>query len=247
MKYSFHYLLFQNRNYGKHDIYIQIFALTFTTVPTWFFLNYTKLSANAITLTGWIFGTLGALLGYFINIQFVLYGFIVFLVCDFVDGNVARAKGGGSYLGAILDMLSDRFVLIASSISLTLFHLDNGDQMEGLFLIVYVLIFLFMDIIKLAFYMAIEHKGVINIKKGGRKTVNNDIRVILSNPRIWVPTRLGSYIFVIVTYLVSHSFMIAYIIGIGAVVVCLIDDIVITIVNSNLVKSHFAKPPESTT
>lgn len=85
MKFSFSYLIFSNRDFNKHDIYVKLFALLFPIIPTWVILNFTNWGTNMITILGFCFGLLGAILGYFIGIEYLAYGFIIFLILDALE------------------------------------------------------------------------------------------------------------------------------------------------------------------
>jgi len=226
MKFTFSYLIFNNRDFNKHDIYIRIFALLFPIVPTWIILNFTKWSANLITVIGFIFGLVGAILGYYVSIQFLLYGFLIFLVLDFVDGNVAIARGGGTFLGTILDMTSDRIILFASIFILAHYHLLNNQDSEILLILAYLLSFVLLDILQLAFLRAkISSIAMVN-EEAPRNRVTNNFKTIISNPIIWIPGRLSSYIFIITVLFIAGSFTIAYWMGI----ICVFGEYVTTII-----------------
>ena len=211
MKYTFRYLYRDNRDFSKHDAYVKLFGLTVPIIPTWVVLNFTNWSANTVTILGFIFGTTGVVLSYFFGIEYLLYGFLVFLVLDFVDGNVAKARGGGTSLGVILDMTVDRIVLLSSVFTLSFYHLNNEQKEESLFLLVYILTFVLLDVLQLAF---LRGKGAELDKVRANKVGSNDFKNIFSSFLIWVPSRLSSYLIIVVIILATGSYTNAYIAGI---------------------------------
>lgn len=237
MKYTFNYLVFNNRDYSKHDIYTKLFAFLFSIIPTWFILNFTRISANTVTFIGLFFGILGAILGTFIHIDFLLYGFLLFLIFDFIDGNVAKAKGGGSYLGAILDMLSDRTILIVSVFSLINYHLINSQKEEILLLLIYFFGFIFLDVLALLIFSAKKSYKIEANDETNSKNEVNDFRKIIKNPMIWFPGRISSYIFIIAIFLATQSYTLAYTTGI----LCIISAFFTTFLNSRQLKKSYGK------
>jgi len=217
MKFTFSYLILNNRDFNKHDIYIKVFAFLFPIIPTWIILNFTKWSANLITIIGFCFGTLGAILGYYISIEYLLYGFLIFLILDFVDGNVAIARGGGTFLGTILDMTSDRIILFASVFTLIHYHLLTDQGHEIMLLLTYLLSFILLDILQLAFLRANKLSSSNLNEEGQSKRMPNNFKTIMSNPIIWIPSRLSSYLFIIIVLLITGLFSIAYWMGIFCV------------------------------
>ena len=213
MKFTFSYLILNNRDFNKHDVYVKIFAFLFPIIPTWIILNFTKWNANIITIVGFCFGVIGAILGFYISIEFLLYGFLIFLVLDFVDGNVALARGGGTFLGTILDMISDRIILFASIFTLTHYHLLNKQESEILLLLAYFLSFILLDILQLAFLRAKKLSSVNLEEEALSNRVTNNFKTIMGNPTIWIPSRLSSYIFIIIILSITGSFSTAYWMG----------------------------------
>ena len=206
-----------NRDYSKYDIYTKIFGLFVSTLPTWLILNFTKLKANHITFLGLVGGTSGAVLAYLFGIQYLLIGFLIFYTLDFVDGNVAIARGGGSFFGTIFDLLTDRIVLMLCTLVLAEYHISSNQPVDVILLIGFTLSFLFVDIIGLSFYTAKDQFGRLVPKETVERKVNNSFSEILSDIEIWIPTRVSSYLFIIGAYFYFEDFKYAYLAGIIAI------------------------------
>ena len=86
-------------------------------------------TANAVTVVGTIGSMAGALLLYSQGVFFVgtlvIWGFVML---DMVDGAVARARGGSSVFGAVLDSSLDRIVDAAVFGALLWWFAGEGDD-----------------------------------------------------------------------------------------------------------------------
>ena len=185
----------------ESDRYIAIFVEPLAIPVAWLTLNFTRLSANDVTWISLFCGVLGNLAGIFWHPLFTLIGFFTFYILDFVDGKVARATGTSSAYGKRLDVLVDRAVFSLSVLSLLHFHLANGKNQEIISLIVYALVFFYLDII--------EFSGIVMNQSTGRSTGQP-----ASGWMAWIPSRLSSPLFVLIGFIMFQSAGIAYLGGI---------------------------------
>ena len=197
---------------GQHvdsadDIYVRIAVYPLAVPVTWSLVNYTRITANQITLCGLLSGVAGCLTSTTTNdLRFLLGGFLVFFVLDFVDGQVASVKGG-TRLGATLDLVTDRTVLFLSIGTLAYHHFRAGATYELLLLIVYLAGYAYMD----ALILARGRAGNRRIETPAESTPNKQ-RGWGARPAVWIlfPTRLSSPLFFSATLIRSDSFVLAY-------------------------------------
>jgi phosphatidylglycerophosphate synthase len=222
-KYTFEYLLKRNTNFTTIDAYAKIMVVPLRTVLSWVIMNYTSLTANVVTYIGMAAGVLGAVLSIKYGLVSILIGFLVFYVLDFVDGTMARAYGTSSPSGLKLDMFTDRFILGVTVFALIAYHLRVGHQSTEILLILfYYFLFVMLDTSQLAGYAArvkfgLEHE---NAPSPQNLEINNTLANCF-NPMAWLPTRLSSYLFIIIVYVMTGSFIYAYIAGI----ICVMSDV----------------------
>ena len=221
MKYSFKYMLKKNYDLTKIDVYVQFFACFFSLPLAWLIINFTSISANAITLASLFFGVSGAVLAPIFGLKWLLVGFMLFVVLDLADGRVAVARGGETGFGAFLDLVSDRCVVISATVSLACYHMMHSEPVEMFLLIVYVMSIFFMD--------ALAYANLISSTKSGsegplgksnafiQKEVNNTFKNTILDPWHWLPGRMSSYLFIAAAAMITGSFSIAYGVGIAAV------------------------------
>lgn len=180
---------------------------------TWLILNFTSISANAITLTGLGLGVLGCLLAMLTNEMVWLgVGFFLYFVCDFVDGQVASARGGTPF-GALLDHATDHFIRLIALLCLGFHHFVAGQSTELLLALCLLGLHNYVDLVLFA---------------KGRATQQSDAQdagsLPPSRPRVrgaqlsaWklLPSRLSSPIAFTAAYVASDSFAVAYGITLG--------------------------------
>ena len=96
-------------------------------IGTWLLRH--RLSADVVTVVGTVGVSLGALvlfpLGYLFAGTLVVWAFVMF---DMLDGAVARAAGGGTRVGAVLDSTCDRIADGALFAALTWWCFGVGDN-----------------------------------------------------------------------------------------------------------------------
>lgn len=217
-RYSFAYTWKKNADMTRFDVYTQLVAYVFSLPLAWLLLNYTKISANMVTIAALVVGVAGAGFGAVFGVQWIAAGFFLFLVLDLTDGRVAHGRGGATSLGAFLDMVTDRCVLFSATIALAYRHMLRAEQAEMFLLIVYIVALLFMDMLAYANLIATAKcgKGPLGISHAFvTKDIDNTLKNTLSLSR-WVPGRLSSCLFIMAAATISGSLKIAYMAGILA-------------------------------
>ncbi len=209
---SFNHILYKLTNW-HNDNYIKLFVEPFSIPLAWLAINFTRLSANQVTLMGFFLGVLGNFLGWIVHPVFIPLGFFAFFIIDFVDGKVARARGGGTPQGKRLDVLVDRAIFCFTVFSLTLYHFSEDENKPVVFLMAYTLAYFYTDIME---YSAVimTHDGVVIAPPTREK---NLIKIFYSFS-YWIPTRLSSPLFILFGYLFTQNFVVAYLSGLSAVV-----------------------------
>ena len=193
---------------SRDDIFTKIVVYPLAIPLTWCLLNFTTVTANAVTMTGLALGITGCLASIVTQQGWYLFvGFFSFYICDFVDGQVASVHGG-SPLGAVLDLVVDRSVLFLSVFCLALRHFTADQPYELLLLICYLCVFTYLDAIFLAKYSAArkyEASSNQNRESPGRYRRDDSIFV-------WAlfPTRLSSPLIFIAVLALTRSFATAY-------------------------------------
>lgn len=95
-------------NQKKGDIYYMYFT-RYISAPITGILSYTKVTPNMATLAMFFFGILGSFLFSFGDTFGYIFGglsFVMLIVSDTVDGELARFKGTSSLFGDYLDRLA---------------------------------------------------------------------------------------------------------------------------------------------
>ena len=174
---------------------------------TWLILNFTSISANAITLTGLALGVTGCLLAAITQEIWVLgWGFCLYFVCDFVDGQVASARGGTQF-GALLDHATDHLIRLLALLCLGMHHLLTGESAE-LFLALCLLgLHNYVDLVLFAKRRATQQHA----SSGTRPLPPSRQRVRGAQLSAWkmLPSRLSSPLAFIAAYLAFDSFIVA--------------------------------------
>src|SRR3989338_11099122 len=103
--------------------------------PLSFYVTYVVLrfgmNAYQANVVGLLFGVVGSAF-FILGGPYLLWGvlsYLLFLVFDFVDGNVARVTDSVSYLGKFIDGVVDMFVETSIPLSLTIgYFLMSGSK-----------------------------------------------------------------------------------------------------------------------
>ncbi len=200
--------LFDKHIASDDDVFSRLAVYPFALPMSWFVLNFTNLSANAITYTGLALGVSGCLAA--IATQQLIWlcvGFCLFYVCDFVDGQVASVRGGSQF-GAMLDLATDRGILLLSVLCLGQFHAVSGQTIELLLLLCYFGLHTYVDLVLFAKHRATNQSAAIV----GPELPQSARRERGSGFSLWrlLPSRLSSPLAFIGVYALSSSFVAAY-------------------------------------
>ncbi len=216
MKYTFKQLIKNNsRGLTTFDLYLKAVIYPWAISLAWGLLNFTKVTANQLTLSGLLVGVLGAVCGFFFGLEFLVIGFLTAMVFDFADGTLARNGRGSGERGIFLDVVTDRAVLCANTIALMAYHLLLTQHLESFFLLLYVLAYLYGDIICYGLHIAKTRSG-----SEFSKTFDTEVLSFSSvflKPVFLIPTRLSSPLFVLGVGLVSGNLVFAYAMGLSVV------------------------------
>lgn len=205
------------------DILIKLFILPPSLFVSWAIIKFTNISANNITFSGLFFGCTGAIASIKYGINSIVLGFMLFYLCDFIDGVVASSRNGGTRFGAILDMVTDRVVLSITVLALVSFHLRTNDKYEILLVVFYYILFMLIDIRAFSILSADRGYNVIN-KTIKPNTLNNNFSFFTL--KAWIPDRLSSYLYIILVYIISGDFTFAYTAGIIALCLSAVKKII---------------------
>jgi phosphatidylglycerophosphate synthase len=159
--------IFHNTNVSR-DTLFEILLNIFSKNLLRLIFN-TSIKSNHVTIFGALIGFLGLTLYLLFQNNIVLTLFlIIYLVCDFLDGDLARARNSFSNLGSALDKYVDKFVLIFIIILIINFNIipSNSFVLEKLILILFVLYFQILLVLNSHF----EFKNITNesIKKNNK-------------------------------------------------------------------------------
>jgi phosphatidylglycerophosphate synthase len=174
---------------GTIDCSSRIVSDVFSILLSYLILNFTSISANAITLGAFFFGFIGSLSICYDQIILAIICYHFSFILDFTDGKVARKRNTSSGLGKALDMGCDRLVFLMLSLAYG-HYLIRHDLLEVEFmLLLFVLLFLTLDILELLFTVGNFYDGVpLATKKEKDKEV--PYLAVFFQPKKWFPSRL---------------------------------------------------------
>jgi phosphatidylglycerophosphate synthase len=213
MKYSFRSLIASNiQGLSFFDLYLKVFICPPAMLLAWMLLNYTRVTANQLTFIGLFLGVSGSVCGFFFGLQYLVIGFYTAMICDFADGSLARNGRGSGETGIFLDMIVDRAVLCAACVCVLAHHLQLKQLVSSWLLVVYVLAYLYGDIICYGLHIA-------KTRTGGaltRPKVSGDHKFIsfFLNPAYLIPSRLSSPLWIVVVKYTWGDFVAAYAVGV---------------------------------
>ncbi len=174
--------------------YIEI-LVSFVSRPLLKIFKKTSLSANNITILGSIFGLSGGTIFFFEeNFLFKFLSFILvylYLVFDFIDGDLARYKNQASDKGYFLDIFFDKLIFIILIVTV-LVKIDFGiPELEPLFILMSFLPMYFQ--LNLIIFTNLKKKGV-NIVNWGDNISSENIKqkLIIIYRRLFFPTHINT-------------------------------------------------------
>ena len=174
--------------------YIEI-LVSFVSRPLLKIFKKTSLSANNITILGSIFGLSGVTIFFFEeNFLFKFLSFILvylYLVFDFIDGDLARYKNQASDKGYFLDIFFDKLIFIILIVTV-LVEIDFGiPELEPLFILMSFLPMYFQ--LNLIIFTNLKKKGV-NIVNWGDNISSENIKqkLIIIYRRLFFPTHINT-------------------------------------------------------
>jgi phosphatidylglycerophosphate synthase len=109
---------------NKGQIYNIFSTEAFLRVVAWYvtpFFYYTKCSANTVSVIALIIGLSSSAMIIFFGKEFLLYGILIFIlsiIVDHCDGNIARLLDKPTFFGRFMDGLFDIIVLVSVQASL---------------------------------------------------------------------------------------------------------------------------------
>jgi len=218
MKYTFKQLI-KNNGCGltTFDLYLKTIIYPWAISLAWLLLNFTKITANQLTLSGLVVGVLGAVCGFFFGLEFLVIGFLLAMVFDFADGTLARNGRGSGERGIFLDVVTDRAVLCANTIALMAYHLSSTQHLESFFLLLYVLAYLYGDIICYGLHIAKTRSGSDFTAPSSVGSLS--FSSVFLKPFFLIPTRLSSPLLILGIGLVFGNLVLAYAVGLSVVLV----------------------------
>ena len=98
---------------------------------TYLLVNFTPISANAVSLLAGAFGLLASLLYLNDTAYLAALSFAIFFLLDCSDGAIARLRDQASKLGGALDVACDRTVLTAAAITFGATAFQVGDYVAA--------------------------------------------------------------------------------------------------------------------
>jgi len=150
----------------------------------------------------------------FNNLSVLIVSYYMFFILDYVDGKVARARGGGTPEGKRIDIIVDRTVFSFFILGMAYFNYVNDQYLEIMLVLSYSVVYSYIDIL--------EYSSIIMLHSKDKKTViyNDRPEFFSAFKRIkyWIPTRTSSPIIVILTLVLTSSFYYAFVIGIFVIV-----------------------------
>ena len=213
IRYPFRKLITSSRTgLTTYNIYSKLVAYPPAFLLAWGVLNFTGITANQITLLGFVLGCLGAALSFAWGLPALAVGYICFYILDFTDGIVARNGRGCGEKGVLYDIVAGRTVLCVTATTLAIHHTLQGCSAATAALLVYCLAYLYEDLISYAIRVAKNRYGQSFVEQP-RTDGPLTVRDVFLKPALYLPDRLGSPLFVILVALLSRNMFAAYLVG----------------------------------
>lgn len=193
-----------------HSAYEKIAFYPVMLPLVYLLINYTSVTANQLTLTGLIVGSLFGVVAFFKGAGWLFLGLLFFGWCDYADGRVALLRGTQGRLGAFLDMVSDRAVLFFYFIVLESRHLLANELWEVFALSAFFVTFLYVDVLCYAL-LKIDKEKASDTKTSFYEGVDLSFHNVFFRFAMWQPGRSGAMLLMPLVYLFSGSFIVVYV------------------------------------
>lgn len=192
---------------------------------TYLLLRFTKATPNSVTIASLILGLAAA--GFnFARISYLpIILFYFAYVLDFVDGTLARMLNISSEEGKRFDIRVDRTIFIAIALSYTYLFLSSNRLVETFLLIIYILLFFYIDIIHFSSVVFRYRTGRVPPPKGASGKEGRDDLIwfkSLFNIKLWIPGRDFTVPLVFVIAPLVGNFKLCYILAIIILLISLI-------------------------
>ena len=213
MKYTFKQMVESNaKGLLEFDFYIKLFVYPFAIPLAWALLNFSKVTANQLTLSGLCVGCLGAVLSHFFGLECLVVGYFIAYIFDFADGTLARNGRGGGENGVFIDVITDRTVLCVGVVMLTAHHLQFDQSKEAFVLLLYIIAYLYEDILSYGLRIAKNRAGKVFVEWAPEMeplTVKN----LFLRWKYIIPSRLSSSLVILIFGVLSDNLFLAYCVG----------------------------------
>lgn len=186
-------------------------------------LRFTKVTPNSVTIASLMLGLTAAVFN-FMSISYLpIILFYFAYVLDFVDGALAKMLNLSSAKGKKLDIRVDRAIFTAIALSYVYVFLSSNRLVETFLLVVYVLLFFYVDIIE--YSSVVFHYMSNNLptpKKISEKKIYDDDDLIwfksLFNIKLCIPRRSFTIPLVFVIAPLTANFKVCCIIAIAIII-----------------------------
>ncbi|MDA2921960.1 CDP-alcohol phosphatidyltransferase family protein [Patescibacteria group bacterium AH-259-L07] len=151
-------------------------------------VRYTNILPNTITILSLVFGLFAALFNFFSIPYWPALLFYIAYLLDFVDGKMARTLGTTSAFGKRFDILVDRLIFSALSLSYIYIFLSSERSTELFLFSSYIFLFFYIDIIEYSGKIFRYMKGE-EISQPGKNTDRTAWYKTFTDLKLWIPKR----------------------------------------------------------
>ena len=161
--------------HGTHCTFVKVFVDMPGILLAYFVINFTKASANFVTILGGVFALLSAMS--VLNNNIIIAGLLFYcsFILDFIDGKVARLRKTSSNFGKKLDLAFDRIIFVSLTLVYLQYFENNEMLVEKSLLIVFAMMFLTFDVLETADSMVWQREIIENLLAG--KSVDSNFGI----------------------------------------------------------------------
>lgn len=206
-----------NEAHPGRDNFTKLTTDPFAVPITYLLLRFTKATPNSVTIASLILGLSAAAFN-FVGISYLpIILFYFAFVLDFVDGTLARMLNIPSAEGRKLDIRVDRTIFTAIALSYAYLFLFSDRLIEAFLLIVYILLFFYIDIIE---FSSLEFRYATNkvsvSREASEQKSRDDLKWFKSllDVKLWIPRRAFTIPLVFVIAPLIGNFRLCYILAI---------------------------------